>query len=271
MTVTMPGAYLTTPTPEPLKGTLLHAASITEDLRWMDTEGISLSYNCLPTGSLAVWPCPDEEQPTKTFNGPLWQDGFRFQTYAGVICESIGFDMQDAYENATRVFLAKESVAVEQALMAQRFIASAGNWAAPTDITPASGAVKPAVGLALLEQHAGVTYAGTPTLHATRAIGALLFDSAGVKLDGNVLRSPQGSKVASGAGYGIANQSPAGVAAPAGESWLYATGEVQIARGSLITPEPQLNRDNNAVTVLVERPYIAVVDCFAAAVRVKVE
>lgn len=386
MTVTMPGAYLTTPTPEPLKGTLLDVATVTEGLRWMDTEGISLSYNCLATGNLAVWPCPANMLPApvqaaattattggtlaagtyrirvtavndrgetersneitrvttgttstitanwanvsgetgyriyvspvngaagteqyvtqvaadatsytwtgtpaadptrlapttstavvsvqKSFNSPVWQDGFRFTTYAGVICESVGFDAQDAMENARRVYLAKESVAVEQALMAQRFIASAGNWPAPTDITPASGAVKPAVGLALLEQHAGQSYAGAPTIHAPRVIGALLADSAGVKADGNVFRSPQGSKVASGVGYGIANQSPAGVAAPAGEQWVYATGEVSVARGELITPDFQLNRENNEVTVLVERPYIAVVDCYAAAVRVKVE
>jgi hypothetical protein len=386
MTVTLPNKYLAMPVPDRLRGNLLDVATITEDLRWMDTEAIGLSYNCLTTNSQATWPCPatllaapvqaasttattggtlaagtyrirvtavnargetDRSNEitrvttgststitvnwanvsgetgyriyvspvggaagteryvtqvaadvvtyvwtgtpaadptrlapttntavvnvTKVFNSPEWQDGFRFQTYAGVICESVGFDMDDAVENAKRVFLAKESNAVEQALMAQRFIASATNWAAPTDVTPASGAVKPAVGLALLEQHAGMTYAGAPTIHAPRSIGALLMDTAGLKAEGNIFRSPQGSKVASGAGYGVANQSPAGVAAPAGELWVYATGEVSVARGALITPEAQLNRDNNEVTVLVERPYIAVVDCYAAAVRVKVE
>jgi hypothetical protein len=386
MTVTLPGAYLTTPTPEPLKGTLLDVASITEDLRWMDTEAISLSYNCVPTGSTYVWPCPETflaapvqaaagtattggtlaagtyrirvtavnergetirsneitrattgsastitvnwadvagetgfrvyvspvggaagterfvtqtaagattytwtgtpaadptrlapttntavVSVTKSFNSPTYVDGFRLNAYTGIICESIGFDAQDAVAQAKRIFLARESVAVEQALMAQRFIASSGNWAAPTDITPASGAVKPAVGLALLEQHAGVNYAGAPTIHAPRSIGALLVDAAGVKADGNIFRSPQGSKVASGAGYGIANQSPAGVAAPAGELWVYATGEVSLARGQVIAPDFELNRENNEVSVLVERPYVGVVDCYAAAVRVKVE
>jgi hypothetical protein len=385
MTVVMPNAYLTTPTPEKVKGTLLDAATVTEGLRWMDTEGIALSYNCLTTNSQAVWPCPANllaapvqaaattattggtlaagtyrirvtainargetdrsneitrvttgststitvnwgnvsgetgyrvyvsdvngaagteafvvERPadstsytwtgtpardtsrlapttntavvnvTKTFNNPAWQDGFRFQVYAGVGCESIGFDREDALAQATRVFLAKESVAVEQALMAQRFIASASNWAAPTDVTPAAGAVSPKVGLALLEQAAGVTYAGAPTIHATRTIGALLVDTGGLTMEGNVLRSPLGSKVAAGAGYGIANQSPAGAAAPTGESWMYATGEVSVARGELITAW-ELDRSNNEVSVLIERPYIAMVDCFAAAVRVKVE
>lgn len=270
MTVVMPGAYLQMSVPTKVEGTLLDAATITEDLRWMDTEGISLSYNCITTNSQAVWPCPDGEQPEKVFNSPQWQDGFRFVSYAGVGCQSIGFDREEAMDEAKRIYLSRESVAVEQALMAQRFIASAGNWDAPTDITPASGAVKPAVGLALLEQHAGVSYAGAPTLHASRSIGALLWDSASLEKRGSTFFSPQGSKVASGAGYGIANQSPAGVAAPAGESWIYATGEVSVARGALIT-HWELNRANNEVTALVERPYIAVVDCYAAAVRVKVE
>lgn len=386
MTVTLPDVYLQTPTPEPLRGTLLDAATIHEGLKWMDTEALGISYNCLTTNNFTVWPCPenllaapvqaaattattggslaagtyrirvtaynargettqsneitrvttgsastitanwadvtgetgfrvyvspvngaagterfvaqvgagiltytwtgtpaaDASRPvparntavvtaTKTFTNPGYLDGFRFNAYAGVLCKSIGFDWAEARENALRVFLAKESVAVEQSLMAQRFIASAGNWDAPTDITPASGAVKPAVGLALLEQAAGVAYAGAPTIHVPRHIGALMLDASGTKMDGNTFRSPQGSKVASGAGYGIANTSPAGVAAPAGEQWIYATGEVTLARGEVVAPDPQFNRDNNEVSVLVERPYIAVVDCFAAAVRVKVE
>jgi hypothetical protein len=207
---------------------------------------------------------------TKTlFVPPSYQDGFRFQVYGGIGCESIGYDREEAMTNALRVFANKESVAVEKAMMANRFIASATNWAAPTDITPAA-AVSPKVGLALLEQHAGVNYAGAPTLHTTRAIGALLFDSADLEFRGDTIFSPQGSKVASGAGYGVANQSPAGVAAPAGESWMYATGEVTVARGEVFN-KWELNRDNNEVVALVERPYMVVVDCYAAAVRVKVE
>lgn len=271
MAVVMPNAYLTTPVVQKIKGTLLDVATVTEGLRWMETENLSVSLNCITTNSQAVWPCPDGVPPTKTFdNSPAWIDGFRFQVYAGVKCKTIGFDPEGALEEATQVFLNKESVAVEAALMEQRFVALADHWPAPTDITPAAGAVKPAVGLALLEQHAGVNYAGVPTIHATRAVGALLNDAAGVEYSGNMLVSPQGSKVASGAGYGIANQSPAGAAAPAGESWVYATGEVSVARGEII-PKWELDRSSNEVTLLIERPYIAVVDCYAAAVRVKVE
>lgn len=386
MTVTIPNAYLSTPTVAKINGTLLDAATITESIEWMDTEALSLSYNCMSMDTAAEWPCPANlvaapvqsaattattggtlaagtyrirvtaisargetgpsneitrvttgststitinwadvanetgyriyvspvngaagteryvtqtaagatsyvwtgtpaADPTRTypstntaivsvtktlFNSPTYQDGFRFQVYGGVGCESVGYDREEGMQNAVRVFQNKESVAVEKALMANRFIASAGNWPAPTDITPAAGAVKPAVGLALLEQHAGIGYAGAPTLHATRAIGALLFDTAQLEVRGSTIYSPQGSKVASGAGYGIANQSPAGVAAPAGESWMYATGEVSVARGALIQ-KWELNRDNNEVVALVERPYMVAVDCYAAAVRVKVE
>lgn len=269
MTVVLPNSYLSTPVVTPIKGTLLDTATVSEGLGWMDTEAISLSFNCLTTNSLTVWP---DCNPTaaKTFNNPSYQDGFRFVAYAGVGCKSIGFDREDAMQNALRVFLAKESVAVEQALMAQRFIASAGNWPAPTDITPASGAVKPSVGLALLEQDAGINYAGVPTVHAPRAIGSLLTFSNSLHFVGDALFSAMGSKVAAGAGYAIANQSPAGVAAPAGELWVYATGEVSIARGEVI-PRWELDRTTNDVSILVERPYIAVVDCYAAAIRVKVE
>lgn len=270
MTAVLPNRYLVTPSPAPLKGTLLDAATVTEGLGWMDTEALSISYNCLTTNRTASWPCPDAGDPDKTFDNPGYVDGLRFVAYTGVGCKSIGFDRDDALEQAQRVFLAKESVAVEQALMAQRFVASAGNWDAPTDLTPASGAVKPAVGLALLEQHAAAYYAGAPTIHAARGIGSLLVMTAGVQFEGDRLLSPMGSKIAAGGGYAIANQSPAGVAPPAGESWLYATGEVSVVRGEVVS-KWAIDQTDNEVVALVERPYVAAVDCYAAAIRVKVE
>ena len=53
-----PNAYLATPVPKALIGTLLDAATVSEGLGWMDTEAISLSFNCITTNNAAVWPCP---------------------------------------------------------------------------------------------------------------------------------------------------------------------------------------------------------------------
>ena len=207
---------------------------------------------------------------SKTFTETTsWQDGIRFGVYYGLTCKSVGFDIEQSTSDAVRVFLANESVGVERALMNTRFRVNGSVWAAATDLTPAGGAVDPKVGLAILEGHASVNYAGVPTIHAARSIGSLLLTSAAVERTGNTIVSKQGSKVASGGGYEEPNTSPAGVAAPAGEKWMYASGEVALARGSVFS-EPQIDRSTNEVKILVERLYVAAVDCYTAAVRVKV-
>lgn len=200
----------------------------------------------------------------KTFNGPNWIDGIRFGVYGGVICKVPGFDMETAAAEAKRVFLAKESVGVARALMQSRFTTPAA-----TDLTPAGGAVSPAVGLALLEGDAAIKYAGVPTIHVPRSIGTLLTRDLMIEMEGNALFSVQGSKIASDGGYESPNNSPAGVAAPAGEKWIYSSGEVALARGELIV-KFDINRETDEVLVLVERLYVAAIDCLNSAVRVEV-
>ena len=84
----------------------------------------------------------------------------------------IGLDQARMKAEVTRVFNAGESTAVEQALMARRFAEGPASdhadpefdndpaWAAPVDITPTGGAVKPALAVALLEVHAAANYVG---------------------------------------------------------------------------------------------------------------
>jgi hypothetical protein len=175
-----------------------------------------------------------------------------------------------------RVFEANESVGVEKAFMATRFRVSAPGdpeegdlWDAPVDITPAGGAVDPYVGIALLEGHAASRYAGAPIIHMPRTIGALAWAKADLEQRGDTFFTPQGSKVASGGGYEALNTSPAGVAAPAGERWMYATGEIALQRGEIVVKR-EMDTTTNEVFVLAERLYVASVDCYTAAVRVKV-
>lgn len=206
---------------------------------------------------------------TKSFNPPGWQDGVRFAVYGGVTCKGPGFDMSAGLGKARAAFEAMESVGVERGLMKQRFVAGA-TWSAPTDLTPAGGAVTPIVGLALLEGDAACKYAGVPTLHLPRTVTTLVESTSGALVrDGNRLITKQGSKVASGGGYGCPNQGPTGAAPTAGEYWLYGSGEVAVARGE-VTAVADIDRTTNDVYALVERPYVAAVDCYAAAVRVKV-
>jgi len=195
----------------------------------------------------------------KTFEHPQWLDGVRFAVYAGVECKPFGLP---ELAKAQAVFEARESFGVERALMETLFQGA-------TDLTPAAGAVTPEVGLAILEGHAATEYAGVPTIHAPRSIGSILMTRTAAHAEAGKFYSEQGSKLASGGGYNATNLSPAGAAPAAGSLWMYATGEVAVARGKVIAKEA-LDQSNNEDFVLVERPYVAALDCYRSAVRVTV-
>lgn len=262
--------YPVAPAVTPLEGTLLDAANVSDDFAWLDGSGLFESYNCMRFEASAEFCAPN----TKTFDqGSVWQDGFRFAAYGGVVCKAIGLDQANMEREVQRVFTAGESTAVERALMETRFrddTDPANRWDAPIDLTPTGGAVKPAVGLSLLEGYAASVYVGAPTLHVPRTIASLLIGVDGISLGNRQLRTKLGSKIAAGAGYDFPNLGPTGVEAAAGEKWLYATGEVVVGRGPAIVRQVMAH-DTNDVFVLAERGYIAAVDCFTAAVRVRVE
>lgn len=262
-------SYPVAPAVTPRSGTLLDAANVGEGMAWLDGNDLFESFNCMEFGSAAEFCAPN----TKTFDNTLnWVDGIRFAAYGGVQCRAVGLDQDALDTQVSRAFEAGESTAIERALMEQRFRADAdpaARWGAATDITPGAAAVDPKVGLALLEGYAASVYVGQPTLHVPRSIAAIVAASDGIVEEGSSLRTKLGAKVAAGAGYDYPNTGPTGAEAAAGEKWLYATGEVVIQRGSAEIRQA-VDMTNNDVYVLAERPYIAAVDCFAAAVRVTV-
>lgn len=261
MTMTM-SVNRTQPTPDPITSTLFDAAPPNDGPVGI-ADGLYRSLNCLrlPESNLDI--CADPAQ-APTYADAVIVDGLQFATDLGIQCQSIGWDDLDS--DFDRVLDQRESAAVEQVLANVRFTGAAGGDAA-TDITPSGGAVKPIVGLALLEGDAGLNYVGQPLLHAGRTVGSLLASQFGFKLDGKVLRTPLGSKLIAGAGYENA-PGPSGSAAPAGEAWLYGSGVVTITRGPRLRVAPMLDRTSNVVTVRSQRVYVVDVDCYLSAVRV---
>jgi hypothetical protein len=261
-------AYPAAPPITERKATLLDTATVTDDFAWLDGRDLFDSYNAMTFQSAAAFCAPN----TKTFTQTAgYQSGWRFAAYGGVLCKTVGLDQAEMKARVAEVFEAGESTAVERAMMSTRFVVSnpAGLWPAPTDITPVAGAVKPGVGIAMLEGYASSVYVGMPTLHIPVVIGSLILGVDGAEFNGDVLQTKLGSKVAVGAGYDYPNNGPTGAAAPTGERWLYATGEVFIGR-SEVNIQQAVNYSTNEVLVLGERGYIVAVDSFAAAVRVTV-
>jgi hypothetical protein len=275
MTVT---TYPAAPTATPLRGTLLHAASVNSDSGYRmvhETEELFQSYNCMRfDAETGAW-CAPSETP-KTFVNPAWTHGFRFGVYGGVECKAIGIDFNEMQANARKVFETGESTGVERALMRAAFAegpddpddAGTPLWVAAEDITPTGGAVSANLAVALLEGFMGDLYSGVPTLHLPRTVASLLVGPETVKFEGDLLTTKLGSKIAAGAGYDFPNLGPDGTPAAEGERWVYATGEVYLNRGDLIVREG-VDTTNNDVRVLVERPYMAALDC-ATTVAIRV-
>jgi hypothetical protein len=268
MTITK-ATYPVAPVTTPRKGTLLDAATVTDDFKWLDGNALFDSYNCMKFESTAAFCAPSP----KTFqNSMQWVSGIRFAAYGGVMCKAIGLNQAHMLSEVERVFALGESTAVERALMSTRFVddptPSGDRWTAPVDVNPA-GAVSVKTGIALLEGYAANSYVGVPTLHVPVSIASLVLAVDGAEYVGNTLFTKTGSKMVAGAGYDYPNTSPTGAAAAAGEKWIYATGEVIVTKSEAVV-KPAMAYDTNEVYVLGERAYIAAVDCFVAAVRVTV-
>lgn len=75
------------------------------------------------------------------------------------------------------------------------------------------------------------------------------------------LQTRAGNLVAVGAGY--PGTSPTGAAAPAGQSWLYATGAVFAYRGNVrfTTLRDSIDRETNTIEAIAERTYVIGWDC----------
>jgi hypothetical protein len=254
--------------PDPVKphSTLLDVASVQEGIGFMEPQGLAESYNCMILDATPVWPCPTTPSPKSFSDAPVWVDGIRFAVYGGIKCKGPGFSMEGGEDKARQAFLAGESVGVERALMTQRFTTALGT----TNVTPTGGAVNPALGLSILESHAACLYVGAPIIHMSRGMASLLAGPGYLVEVGGHLETKMGSKIAAGGGYGCPNKGPSGANAAQDTNWMYASGAVAVARGDLLVAS-DIDRTTNDIFILVERAYVAAVDCYTAAINVKIE
>lgn len=180
-------------------------------------------------------------------------------------CRAIG-EWQRAQARAMNALNSGESRALEKAFW-QTTLDATGT----TDLTPATTTI-PEQGLATLEAWTGDNYGYVPTFHMPRNLASILATRAAIHQQANHLETKLGSLVAAGAGYSV-DTGPNASAPVAGETWMYATGAVQVWRGNAITGEPHLAKTageyDNTIKTLVERPYVIGHECILAAIRVK--
>lgn len=245
--------YPVAPTVEKRKSSLLDVANVTGEFKWLDGLALFQTFNCMTFLGSAEFCAPASKDIDDT---ATWMDGFRFSAYGGFTCKPFGRS-PEADTKILAAFEAGESTAVEAAFVAQRFVENESNsdfpgeWPEPEVITAVAS---PVLMIAAMEEYAATHYNGYGTLHLPIGLASRLLADNMLVWDGNILRTRYGSKVAAGAGYSLADPEKA-----------YVTGEVWIGQSDTIS-QTAMDTTNNDVINLVERGYVAAVDCFAATV-----
>lgn len=252
---------------------------------WRNQCGLWPSYGEVDT-RVPTQLCPDD-LVEKDFETVPWVNSFSFAVYGGVKCKLVGLTRAEQQAELAKVFALRESAGVEMALMGTGFVANnedAGSgsdaenvcgWEAATDLTPGGGAVSAKVALAILEGWMGDAYAGLPTIHAPRTVASFLASDSAITLVGNQMYTYLGSRFINGAGYDPST-GPSGSTPAAGEYWMYASGDVVIEAGELVSldsvvlPGDGSSEDSNTALSLVERMFRVAVDGPRAAVRVEI-
>jgi hypothetical protein len=213
-----------------------------------------------------------------------------FTVFSELVCSPVGDTWDQAYKDVTDILQTTEQYQVERALWTGQ-VAGLDNTmyphlAAASPVTAAivpggltttlqtqavivsGGPVSAATGIGLLEGALGACYDGVGVLHVPETAIPALANLNMIFRDGKNLRTHNGNLVVAGAGY--TGTSPAGVAPSPGSTWMYATGQFFMYRGSIktFTRESSLNRANNTFTAVAQRTYVLGWDCCHFAVQI---
>lgn len=261
--------YIEAPAVAPARGGLYAVATVLEGDPHVGTAGFQyLTENCGVSSTLDDPTCiAAEDRATKTFGETVVVESTApFAVYKGVQCVDMHEDDSGWAERGLEL---TEHIAVEQRVMEELLLGA-------TDITPTPGtAISVRHGIALLEGIAAANYGGVPILHMARSTTTIGFSEHVLDHDADfTVTTMQGALVANGGGY-EGNLSPAGVAAPAGQAWIYVTGAVTVVRTPVVTnrviPGIDTGGHLNLQMALAERLVSVSSECIKYAVLVELE
>lgn len=224
---------------------------------------------CEPADAWEVTCEQGGEKDQHSWDGPV-VEAEPFVVYGRAKCGVMaGATLEQARAKARANLLRGEAYTVERTFMEGTFGQSPSLQDA-TDVSPAAGTLNPVGAMATLEAWLSETYLGVGVIHVPPAMVPYLCRYGLLERRGEQwVTCGLGTRVAIGAGY-TANIGPDGTEAPAGEAWLYATGQVVIYRSDvMVSPDDQwgVNHRTNDVDVIAERVYALGYECSAVAVR----
>lgn len=208
-----------------------------------------------------------DKVPTFTGDSAFIQ-GCPFHLYAALDCKTTTLEAMGA--EVRTVFELGEQRAIETEVW-NRVLATGATTVLNATSLPAD-AFTVTGGIAALESHMASLYGGRATLHSDRGVAAYAAQNYEIQPGGRIKETVLGSAWAF---YGGSpNTSPAGVAAPSGYAWMYATSQLVIRRFPVdVLPDEtnqriRYNPLTNEPYVLAERTYVPSVECVRAAVLV---
>lgn len=235
-----------------------------EAVRWRPSVNLSEE-----AGRVEAWRAECATVYDKTpIGAPRWTFADPFVLIAGVECSPVGVTEAEFLQIATEQLEQHEESLIERVMhdgqlqggadlefRLQRAAAyDAGGYRVEATEVLGGGATGFLAGLGLLQDALADQYGGQGVLHSPRQVEPFFPDS--VRLEGANLVTRLGNVLSFGAGY--PNESPAGVAAGAGQAWLYATGPVVVRRSTVKPVGGYLESVDglvNTVTRFVERTY----------------
>lgn len=268
-----PVFFVDGPPPVPPRYRLLDTANIVAepDNHWLLGARVWPYSADIPEG----WdPCSTGTFRVKPEGGAVDNPEFgMFAVVVGETCSSFTVHDQASFERrATAVFAARESFAVEAELATGNALSDAFPYLTdnPTLLNGGAATV-PGEALSFLEDAVGATGSGG-VLHVTPGV-ATAWTELDVHDENGVLTTTVGNRVVvSGAYIGVKPDNSPGALA-AGQSWAFATGPIDVRRGSVdLVPgdiSEALDRSINEITYRVERPYLLTWDpSFLVAIKI---
>lgn len=266
MAVTPP-VFVAAPPVEPARYGLLSASTLTleTDPHW--TNGVEWEEQPTGAAALSAADCSAVHDRSAVPDGIPVRQSAPIIVWSGFRCRTVGLDEAQIEQRAKDALSVGELTAVEQTVWST--VPGAIMHPTETTILAAGAPVSAAVGVGLLEAYMADTVGGTAIIHAPRRVAPVLAEHRLVETSPAKLTTILGSTYAFGS---YAGSSPAGVAAPAGQVWLAATGQTVVRRSDVRVLgqgwAQTVNPRTNEVYALAQRTYTVSYPAARAAVLI---
>lgn len=250
------------------------------DPHWM-ASGIQWEdFLCGPPPSAFIDECPPASYTKPAEDSSNFCHADPFLAIGSYKCPPVGRDSGEAFEIARQRLLNWEGYQVEKVLWTGQGANGPVNPSfafgnpdcgiLPEDILP-GGATDPVTAIAYLENRLGQSLACGGTIHVPYGLLTYLQASRLLTERDGAYYTATGARIVAGHGYD--GSGPGGVAAAAGETWIYGTGPVILVNSNVMMVPGSIaeavDRRINDVTVRAERFYAVGFSCVLLALRVK--